>query len=325
MKRREFVALGMAAAGAGVEGKAWAQDSYPDRPITMVVAAPPGGGTDIVARLYSEHLSQDLGQQIVVDNRGGGNGNIATAMVVHAKPDGYTLLMQYSSYHSANPAMIKDLNWSPKDFTGVAMGAIAPQVLVIPKKVPADDLKSFIAYAKANPGKLNYASFGPGSVAHLGGVMLNKVAGLDLTHVPYKGAGPLVADLIAGQVELAVMSPPSVAAHIKNGSLKALGLAAEQRHPAFPDIPTTGEVGLPGFILNAWYGLFAPAATPRPIVDKLNLAMRKVARMDVVAARAEQLGTVLKDWSPAEFDMFVAAEGEMWGKVIRENNITLSE
>jgi tripartite-type tricarboxylate transporter receptor subunit TctC len=135
----------------------------------------------------------------------------------------------------------------------------------------------------------------------------------------------VLVELAQDRVALAVMSPPSVAAHIKNGSLKALGLAAEQRHPAFPDIPTTAEVGLPGFILNAWYGLFAPAATPRPIVDKLNQAMRKVAKMEVVATRAEQLGTVLKDWSPAELDTFVASEGEMWAKVIRENNITLSE
>ncbi len=167
MKRRHLISLGSVAAGSIAAGRAsWAQGVYPDRPVTLVVAAPAGGGTDIVARMFAEHLSREFGQQIIVDNKGGGNGNIATALVAKAKPDGYTLLMQYSSYHSSNPAMIKDLNWSPKDFTGVAMGAIAPQVIVIAKKVPVDNLKDFIAYAKANPGKLNYASFGPGYWPH---------------------------------------------------------------------------------------------------------------------------------------------------------------
>ena len=179
MKRRHLLSLASAAAGSMIASPgAQAQGAYPDRPITLVVAAPPGGGTDIVGRIFAEHLSKELGQQVIVDNKGGGNGNIATALVAKAKPDGYTLLMQYSSFHSANPAMIKNLNWSPKDLTGVAMGAIAPQLIVIAKKVPADTLKDFIAYAKAHPGKLNYASFGPGSVAHIGGVLLNKAAGM---------------------------------------------------------------------------------------------------------------------------------------------------
>ncbi|MCC8428822.1 tripartite tricarboxylate transporter substrate binding protein [Reyranella aquatilis] len=326
MKRRRLLALGSVAAGSLAANRASrAQGAYPDRPITLVVAAPAGGGTDIVGRMFAEHLSKEFGQQVVVDNKGGGNGNIATALVAKAKPDGYTLLMQYSSFHSANPAMIKNLNWSPKDLTGVAMGAIAPQVIVIAKRVPADNLKDFIAYAKANPGKLNYASFGPGSVAHIGGVLLNKAAGIDLVHIPYKGAGPVSADLVAGQVELAVMSPPSVAAHIRNGNVKALAIANEVRHPAFPEIPTTAEAGLPSFIFDAWYGMFAPAGTPKPIVDKLNAAMRKIAKLDVVIERSTQLGTVLKDWTPEQFDQFVAAEGEVWSKLIRENKITLDE
>ncbi|MDB5488684.1 MAG: hypothetical protein JWQ58_2399 [Reyranella sp.] len=330
MKRRHLLSLGSVAAGSlvgsGVAGRiAQAQGTYPDRPITLVVAAPPGGGTDIVGRMFAEHLSREFGQQIIVDNKGGGNGNIATALVAKAKPDGYTLLMQYSSFHSANPAMIKNLNWSPKDLTGIAMGSIAPQVIVIAKKVPADNLKDFIAYAKANPGKLNYASFGPGSVAHIGGVLLNKAAGIDLVHIPYKGAGPVSADLVAGQVELAVMSPPSVAGHIRNGSVKALALASQARHPAFPEIPTTAEAGLPSFVFDAWYGMFAPAETPKPIIAKLNAAMRKIAKLDVVVERSTQLGTVLKDWTPEQFNQFVAAEGEVWSKLIQENKITLDE
>jgi tripartite-type tricarboxylate transporter receptor subunit TctC len=326
MKRRHVLSLASAAAGSMIASPgAQAQGTFPDRPITLVVAAPPGGGTDIVGRMFAEHLSKEFGQQVIVDNKGGGNGNIATALVAKAKPDGYTLLMQYSSFHSANPAMIKNLNWSPKDLTGVAMGAIAPQLIVIAKRVPPDNLKDFIAYAKANPGKLNYASFGPGSVAHIGGVMLNKAAGIDLVHIPYKGAGPVSADLVAGQVELAVMSPPSLAAHIRNGNVKALALASEARLPTFPDIPTTAEAGLPGFIFDAWYGMFAPAGTPKPIIDKLNAAMRKIAKFDAVVERSNQLGIVLKDWNAEQFDRFVATEGDVWSKIIKENKITLDE
>lgn len=323
MKRRGFVAL--ASATTALAGTAHAQGAYPDKPITMIVPAPPGGGTDLVARLYSDLLGQELGQQVLVDNKGGGNGNIGTALVARAKPDGYTLLMQYSAYHSANPALIKDLNWKPDDFVGVAMGAVAPHVIVIAKKVPADDLKSFIAYAKANQGKLNYASVGAGSVPHLGGVLLNKAAGIDLTHIPYKGAGPATQDLVAGQVELMVVTPPSVSGHIRSGNVKALALASDKRHPAFPEIPTASEAGLPGFTLDGWFALFAPAGTPQPIVDKLNAAMRKIGKMEAVVARANQLGTVLKDWTPGEMDSFAKGEVAAWGKVIRDNNITFTE
>ena len=323
MRRRSFVAL--ASAATALAGPARAQGTYPDKPITMVVPAPPGGGTDLVARLYSDLLSQELGQQVLVDNKGGGNGNVGTTFVARAKPDGYTLLMQYSAYHSANPALIKELNWKPDDFVGVAMGAVAPHVIVIAKKVPAEDLKSFIAYAKANKGKLNYASVGAGSVPHLGGVLLNKAAGIDLVHIPYKGAGPATADLVAGQVELTVVTPPSVSGHIRNGNVKAMALASDQRHPAFPEIPTTAEAGLPGFILDGWFALFAPAGTPQPIVDRLNAAMRKIGKMEAVVARANQLGTVLKDWTPGQMDSFAKGEVETWGKVIRDNNITFTE
>jgi tripartite-type tricarboxylate transporter receptor subunit TctC len=321
MKRRALVAMGLAAVGSA----AHAQDNYPDRPITMVVSAPPGGGVDLTARMYSDQLSKELGQQVIIDNKGGGNGNIGTALVARAKPDGYTLLMQYSAYHSSNPALIKNLNWSPNDFVGVALGALAPHVIVIAKKVPADDLKSLIEYAKANPGKLNYASPGQGSVPHLGGVLLNKAAGLDMTHIPYKGAGPAAADLMAGNVDLFISSPPSVAGFIRSGNVKALAMASAERLPGFPDIPTTAEAGLPGFTLDAWFALFAPVGTPQPIIDKLNAAMRKIAKMDVTKERASQLGTVLKDWSPAQMDKFAHEEVAAWGQTIRENKITMDQ
>jgi tripartite-type tricarboxylate transporter receptor subunit TctC len=191
--------------------------------------------------------------------------------------------------------------------------------------VPADTLKDFIAYARANKGKLNYGSVGQGSVPHLGGVLFNKAAGTDLLHVPYKGAGPATADLVAGQVEMLIVTPPSVSAHIRSGAVKALALASETRHPAFPDIPTTAEAGLPGFVLDAWFAVFVPAGTPQPIVERLNAAMCKIAKMDVIKERANQLGTVLKDWTPAEVDRFARSEVAAWAQVIRDNNITMSE
>ena len=324
MKRRSLVAAPLfALAATAFTLPATAQDAYPDKPITMIIPAPPGGGTDLVARLYADLLGQELGQQVIVDNRGGGNGNIGSALAARAKPDGYTLLMQYSGFHAANPALISNLNWDPKDFVGVAMGAIGPHVIVVPKKVPVDDLKSFIAYAKANPGKLNYASVGPGSVPHIGGVMLNKEAGIDLMHVPYKGSGPATQDTVAGQVELFIVTPPSVSGHIRNGNLKALALASTERLPSFPDIPTTAEAGLPGFLLDGWFALFAPAGTPQPIVDKLNAAMRKIAKMEITRQRADQLGMVLKDWDAAHMDTFARDEVAAWGKVIRDNKITI--
>jgi tripartite-type tricarboxylate transporter receptor subunit TctC len=322
MKRRTLLTLSAATLAAPATGHA---EGWPERPISMVVPAPPAGGTDLVARIYTDLLSQELGQQVIVDNRGGGNGNVGTAIVARAKPDGYTVLMQYSAYHAANPALIKDLNWKPADFTGVAMGAVAPHVIVIAKKVPATTLTEFIAYAKANPGKLNFGSVGQGSVPHLGGVLLNKAAGIDLVHVPYKGAGPATADLVAGQVELLIVTPPSVSSHIRSGAVKALALASAERHPAFPDIPTTAEAGLPGFILDGWFALFVPAGTPDAIVQKLNTAMRKIAKTDIARQRASQLGTVLKDWTPQQMDAFARSEVETWGKVIRDNNITMSE
>ena len=320
MKRRTVLTLSLASLAAPARAQSW-----PEKPVTMVVPAPPAGGTDLVARLYSDLLSQELGQQVIVDNKGGGNGNIGTAIVARAKPDGYTVLMQYSAYHAANPALIRNLNWAPGDFAAVAMGAVAPHVIVIAKKVPASTFAEFIAYAKANLGKLNYGSVGQGSVPHLGGVLLNKAAGIDLVHVPYKGAGPATADLVAGQVELLIVTPPSVSAHIRSGTIRALALASAERHPAFPEIPTTAEAGLPGFILDGWFALFAPAGTPQPVIERLNAAMRKIARMDTTRERANQLGTVLKDWTPAETDKFARSEVAAWGKVIRDNNISMSE
>ena len=194
---------------------------------------------------------------------------------------------------------------------------------MIAKKVPADDLKGFIAYAKANPGKLNYASVGQGSVPHLGGVMLNKAAGIDLVHVPYKGAGPATADHRGRPGRAADRDAALGVGAYPHGAVKALALASDQRHPAFPDIPTTAEAGLPGFILDGWFALFAPAGTPQPIIDRLNAAMRKIAKMDITRERANQLGTVLKDWTPAEMDKFARSEVAAWGKVIRDNNITM--
>ena len=301
-----------------------AAQTWQDKPISILIPAPPGGGTDIVARLFAEPLSREIGRQILIDNKGGGNGNIATLAAARAKPDGHTLLMQYSGTHVANPALIPDLNWHPvKDFAPVAMAAMAPHLITIAKKLPPTDLKSFIAYAKANPGKLNAATVGPGSIPHIGAVMLNKAAGLDLTAVHYKGSGPASQDLLAGQIEVFVVTPPSIAAHVRSGAIKGLALASGKRLPSFPDVPTTEEAGLPGFTLEAWFALFAPAGTPKELVDKLNAAMRKVATSPEMKAKLADLGLFGQDWSSAEFGTFVAKEVDFWGKTIRDAGIKL--
>ena len=289
----------------------------------MVVPAPPAGGTDLVARLYSDLLSQELGQQVIVDNKGGGNGNVGTAIVARAKPDGYTVLMQYSAYHAANPALIKTLNWSPDDFAGVAMGAVGAACHRDRQEGAGRHSQGLHRLRQGQPGQAQLRLGRPRLGAASRRRAVNKAAGIDLVHVPYKGAGPATADLVAGQVELLIVTPPSVSAHIRSGAVKALALAGETRHPAFPDIPTTAEAGLPGFMLDAWFALFAPAGTPQPIVDRLNAAMRKIAKMDVTRERANQLGTVLKDWTPAEMDKFARSEVAAWGQVIRDNNITM--
>jgi tripartite-type tricarboxylate transporter receptor subunit TctC len=296
---------------------------WPSRPITLLVPNPPGGGTDFAARLYADGLSRALGQPVVIENRPGANGNIATVAVARAAPDGHTLLLQYVGYYAGNPAMMRNLQWSPQDLTAVGMATIGPHVIVVAPNLPVSDLRSFIAYVRERPGRVNYASSGSGSIQHIGGVLFAKAIGSEMVHVPYRGAAPALQDVAGGRVEMFITTPPSAIGLIQGGQLRALALASERRHPSLAEVPTTAEAGLPGFTLDAWFGIMAPAGTPTEIVERLNTEMRRLAETPEIRQRAEAGGVLLKPMTTAEMNAQLAADLTYWGGVIREANITI--
>ncbi|MBU3634033.1 tripartite tricarboxylate transporter substrate binding protein [Polynucleobacter sp. es-GGE-1] len=298
--------------------------SYPDRAITLVVPNPPGGLVDTSARLLSEPLTRVIGQTVVVDNKPGASGNIAYQYVANAKPDGYTLLISYSGYHVGNPALMDKLPWDPvKDFSPIALLTVSTNVIAVHPSVPVNNLKEFIAYAKANPGKLNYASQGNGSVSHIGTEMFKQTTGIDMVHVPYKGSGPAIQDVLAGQVQVFISTPPSVMQHVQSGKLKGLAVTGKNRHPGMPNVPTTAEAGLPSFQLESWVALFAPAGTPAPIVTKLTDSVKKSLALPEVKERADAAGVELRYLTPAQTEALVKKELPYWSKVIKSANITL--
>ena len=298
--------------------------SFPDRNIVLVVPNPPGGLVDTSARLLSEPLTRVIGQTVVVDNRPGASGNIAYQFVANAKPDGYTLLISYSGYHVGNPALMDKLPWDPvKDFSPIALLTISTNVIAVHPSVPVNTLKEFIAYAKANPGKLNYASQGNGSVSHIGTEMFKQSTGIEMTHVPYKGSGPAIQDVLAGQVQVFISTPPSLMQHVQSGKLKGLAVTGKSRHPGLPNVPTTAEAGLPSFQLESWVGLFAPAGTPAPVITKLTDAVKKSLALPEVKERADAAGVELRYLTPAATDALVKKELPYWSKAIKSANITL--
>ena len=317
--KKLMVILGVATA-TGIAGA----QSFPDRPITLVVPNPPGGLVDTSARLLSEPLTRVIGQTVVVDNKPGASGNIAYQYVANAKPDGYTLLISYSGYHVGNPALMDKLPWDPiKDFSPIALLTVSTNVIAVHPSVPVNNLKEFIAYAKANPGKLNYASQGNGSVSHIGTEMFKQTTGVDMVHVPYKGSGPAIQDVLAGQVQVFISTPPSVMQHVQSGKLKGLAVTGKNRHPGMPNVPTTAEAGLPSFQLESWVGLFAPAGTPAPIVAKLTDSVKKSLALPEVKERADVAGVELRYLTPAQTDALVKKELPYWNKAIKSAHITL--
>lgn len=322
MNLRHALVLSMAACIA-LPSAAMAQAKFPNRPITLVVPTPPGGSTDFSARLIAEPLSRALGQPVVVDNRAGASGNIGNALVARAKPDGYTLLVSYSGYQVGNPHLFKKSGWDPiKDFAPVAMLTRAPQVVAASMNVPANSLGELIAYAKANPGKVNYASSGNGSIQHIAGELFKQLTGTFITHIPYRGSGPAVTDLLGGQVELHITTPASVVNHIKAGKLKALAVTSAERLPALPLVPTATEAGLKGFTLDSWFALYAPAGTPPEVVQQLNAELAKVLAQPDVKKKAEEAGTTVETMTPAQLGDYTRKELEAWGRVIQNARIT---
>ena len=317
--KKLFICLGFTA----LTSVASAQ-SFPDRNIVLVVPNPPGGLVDTSARLLSEPLTRVIGQTVVVDNRPGASGNIAYQFVANAKPDGYTLLISYSGYHVGNPALMDKLPWDPvKDFSPIALLTISTNVIAVHPSVPVNNLKEFIAYAKANPGKLNYASQGNGSVSHIGTEMFKQSTGIEMTHVPYKGSGPAIQDVLAGQVQVFISTPPSLMQHVQSGKLKGLAVTGKSRHPGMPNVPTTAEAGLPSFQLESWVGLFAPAGTPAPVITKLTESVKKSLALPEVKERADAAGVEVRYLTPAATDALVKKELPYWNKAIKSANITL--
>src|SRR6476661_10310973 len=299
---------------------AGAQDnvrSYPDRPIRIVVTFPPGGPTDIIARAVGQKLAEAWGQPVVIDNRAGAGGNIGTDLVAKAPSDGYTLVLSNFGPLIISPFVYSKLPYDPvKDLTPITLAATSWFFLVVNPSVPATSLKELIALAKAKPGQLTFASAGNASPSHLAGALFQSVAGVTLTHVPYKGGAPSVAAVIGGEVQLAIESPPPIVPQVKAGKLRALGAARPDRSPLLPDVPTVSEAGLPGFEVGSWYGFHAPAGTPKSIVDKLHAQMVKAMNTQELRDRFAAVGTETIANSPAQFSAFINAELKKWGKVI---------
>jgi len=298
-----------------------AQAPYPNRPVRMVVPFPPGASNDVIGRAIAERLQEALGQPLVVDNRGGAGTTIGTHLVAKSPPDGYTLMFTSVSY-TTNAAVQPKLPFDPiADFTGITMVGRAPMLLVVHPGVPAKTAKELLALARARPGYINYASNGIGTIPHLLVEILVRDAKLELVHVPYKGLGPALTDLVAGQVHMLIASPPSVYPQVKAGKLRAVAVSTAQRSAFAPDLPTIAESGVPGYVAQQWWGMFAPAATPRGIVDRLNLEIGKILATDEIRRRLSAEGAEPASMTSVEFTALVKAEIGMWSKIVKERGI----
>ncbi len=299
-----------------------ASANYPDKPITLIVPWAPGGSTDILARALGERMSKSLGQTVIVDNRAGASGNIGSNIVAKAKPDGYTLLVGSMSTHAMNPALMASMPFKGvEDFTPIAQLANVINTMVVSNSVPANNLKDFIAYAKANPGKLNYATAGQGSTNHLSAVLFEKAAGITMVHVPYKGGAPAVVDTVADQTQVLFSAGTQTLPHVKTGKLKLLAVTEAKRSALMPEgVPTVGET-LPGYELGVWYGLFGPAGMPKALVDQLNAAANAAMADPAVKARMDSLGVEVVKATPAQFATVLKSDADRYGKIIRELGI----
>jgi tripartite-type tricarboxylate transporter receptor subunit TctC len=312
-----FGRIVMLAIGSAIlAAPAWAQQ-YPDHPIKLIVPVPPGGGVDILARAIGQKMSVSMGVPIVVDNRAGASAAIGTEVLAKSRPDGYTIMMGYSA-HATNPIFNPGLPYdTKKDFAAIAHVGYIPLILVVPAASPANSVKELIALAKAKPGQLQFASGGAGAGAHLSGELLKVTAGVDIVHVPYKGNAPALNDLLGGHVSMMFDTINTALPHVKSGTLKALAVTSSKRSPLAPDVPTMIEAGLPGFEISAWYVLFAPANTPKEIMQRLNAEANKAVRDPELRATLSAQGVELTGSTSEEADAFVNREIELWAKTIK--------
>jgi tripartite-type tricarboxylate transporter receptor subunit TctC len=300
-------------------GTAGAQD-YPNKPIRMVVGFPPGGGTDVVARILAPRMSELLGQPIVIDNRPGATGTVAAGQVAKSPPDGYTIMMGHVSVNAIAPSLFSNLPYDVlKDFAPIALAAAVPHLVTVHPSLPATNLRQLISHLKANPGKLTFPSAGNGSMPHLAGEMFKSLAGVQVMHVPYKGTGQSMQDLLGGQHLVAFDTMPAASPHVRSGKLRALAVSSAARVASFPDVPTAEEAGLPGYQVTTWYGLFAPAGTPSAIVRRLHAETVKAMQTEETKTKLDGIGadgTISR--SPDEFAGLVRADTARYAKIVKE-------
>jgi tripartite-type tricarboxylate transporter receptor subunit TctC len=299
-----------------------AQANYPNRPIQLVVTVPPGGAADIVARLIASKLSDALGQQVIIINRGGAGGTIAAAQVAKSDPDGYTLLLNTIATHGIGPHIYANLGYDPvKDFSPVILIAKLPLIMAVNAELPARSVKDVIALAKAKPGELTFSSAGNGGAPHLAGELFKSLTGTELLHVPYRGSGPAVIDLIGGRITMMFDATPSLLPNITAGKLRPLAAASPQRHRLLPDVPSFAELGYPGMDIALWYGVVAPAGTPAPIVQRLNAELAKIVDMPDVRKNLTEQGADMQGGTPEDFAAFMRNESARWAEVVKQAGI----
>jgi tripartite-type tricarboxylate transporter receptor subunit TctC len=323
LKRRTCALAAVAAALALAPLAAQAQAPFPAKPITIIVPFSAGGTTDILARVVGQYMSKDLGQPVIVDNRAGAAGNIGAQIVARAAPDGYTLLMGTVGTHAINQSLYKKMPFDPiKDFAPLSRVALVPNLLVANPSQPYKTVKEMIAYAKANPGKITFASSGNGTSIHLSGELFQHMAGVEMQHIPYRGSAPAVTDLIGGQTAVMFDNMPSSIAYVKSGKLRALAVTTPKRSPALPDVPTIAEAGLPGYSATSWFGLLAPASTPAPVVGKLNASILKALADPEVKKKLAEQGAEPHGEKPEQFAEFIRSETAKWGKTVKQSGAT---
>ena len=311
--------------GAGLLGgtSALAQ-AYPTKPVTIIVPFAAGGTTDILARIIGQALTAELGQSVVVDNRAGAGGNIGGQAAAKATPDGHTLFMGTVGTHAINASLYKKMPFDPvKDFAPLTRVANVPNLLVANPAQPYKSVKDLIAYAKANPGKVNFGSSGNGSSIHLSGELFKSQAKVDMQHVPYKGSAPAVTDLLGNQIGIMFDNMPSAIQHVRSGKLVPLAVTTAKRSPELPNVPTIAEAGVPGYEATSWFGMFAPAGTPAPVLAKLNAAIVKVLAQPDVKKKINEQGAEVYSETPEQFAAFIQAESVKWGKVVKESGASL--
>lgn len=326
LKRRSvgIAALATVAGAMGLLPAVAQAQAFPNRPITIVVPFPAGGTTDILARILGQYMSTDLGQPVVIDNRAGAGGNIGSQAVARSPADGYTLLMGTVGTHAINASLYKRLPYDPvKDFAPLSRAAMVPNLLVAHPSQPYKTVQEMVAYAKANPGRINFASSGNGTSIHLSGELFKKMAQVDMQHVPYRGSAPAIADLVGGQTAVMFDNLPSALPHVRSGALRPLGVTTAQRSSELPDVPTIAEAGVPGYDATSWFGMFAPAGTPPAVVARLNASIVKGLNDPDVKKRIAEQGATPTPETPESFAAFIKTESAKWAEVVKASGASI--